>query len=202
MKKIITLLALSLAFATSMFAINFTVGGNFNLGGTLSDDAKYHGLSTGTGAFFNMDMFLGLGLQAEVNVSEDYITVGDKSLTFDERYGIVDTSIMAWWNAKLGPIGLGLGVGPNFSGTISDYEKASELENNNLVVGIAAGANTIFYIGNHFGIVAGVHGVFDFTPRFTVDTDKSQKGQTTISWDTSEWERRSIYGTIGAEYRF
>lgn len=203
MKKLITVLALSFVFATSIFAANFSVGGNMNIGGTVSDDSKYYGLSTGTGAFFNVDFLLGFGLQAEVNFSEDYISVDGNSITFDDRYGIIDTAVMGWWNVKLGPIGFGLGVGPNFSGTLAQYEeKAKDVRNDNLVLGLAAGANSIFYIGNHFGLVAGIHGVFDFTPRFSIEKSNPETGKTTLTWDASDWKRRSIYGTFGAEYRF
>lgn len=196
MKKLITVLFITAVLSASMFAVNFTVGGNINAGGTISDDSNYHGFSAGTGAFFNMDLFMGLGLQAEVNLSQDYISFSSNSITFDERYNIVDSAFMAWWNAKLGFIGLGAGIGPNFSGTISDYE------DNNLVFGIAAGANVIFYLGNHFGLVTGVHGVYDLTSRFGATTSKTEDKVTTITFETSDWKRRSIYGTFGVEYRF
>ena len=196
MKKIFTVLFMAVVLSTSMFAVNFTLGGNLNLGGTISDDSNYHGVSAGTGVFFNMDIFMGLGLQVEVNLSEDFITVGKNSITFDENYGIVDSAVMAWWNAKLGFIGLGAGIGPNFSGTMSDYS------DDNLVVGVAAGANVIFYLGNHFGLVAGAHGVFDLTPRFAALHSSSGRKVHTITFETSDWKRRSIYGTFGAEYRF
>lgn len=196
MKKLFALLILAVGFTGSMFAVNFTVGGNLNAGGTISDDSKYHGFSAGTGAFFNMDIFMGLGIQAEVNLSEDYISVDKNTITFDERYGIVDSAVMAWWNAKLGFIGLGAGIGPNFSGTISDYE------DDNLVLGLAAGANVIFYLGNHFGLVTGVHGVFDFTPRFSAIRTSPEDKVHTITFESEDWKRRSIYGSFGVEYRF
>lgn len=196
MKKLLTLLILTIGLATSMFAVNFAVGGNLNVGGTISDDSSYHGFAAGSGAFFNMDIFMGLGLQAEINVSQDYFSLSGNTLTIDERYGIIDMPVMLWWNGKLGFLGLGAGIGPNFSGTISD------LKNENTTLGVAAGANVIFYIGNHFGIVTGVHGVFDLTSRFIVDTKTPQEGVTEITLNTTDWKRRSVYGTIGAEYRF
>lgn len=196
MKKLISVLIIAASFAVSAFALNFTVGGNFNIGGTVSDDAKFHGYSAGSGAFFNLDLLLGFGVQAEVNVSEDYLAIDGNTITIDERYSIIDMPVMAWWNVKLGPIGFGAGVGPNFSGTVSDYK------NDNVTLGLAAGANSIFYIGNHFGIVLGVHGVFDFTSRFVVDTKNPEEGVTKITINTQDWKRRSVYGTVGVEYRF
>lgn len=202
MKKLVSLMIVLVGLSTSAFGLSISVGGNFNAGGTLSFEQQYAGFSTGGGAFVNLDLFLGLGFQGELNISTQKIGVNynDTSLTINtQNITLFDFPFMVWWNAKLGPIGLGLGAGINFSFSDMPYLSYDSIQSSKLTMGFAAGANAIFYIGRHFGIVVGAHGVFDFTPRFTrTVTDSS----TTYGIETSEWKRSSIYGNVGLEFRF
>ena len=106
---------------------------------------------------------------------------------------------MLWWNGKFGPFGLGAGAGLNFS-TIESYNYLDNYNVDQVSIGFACGANTIFYvIGDFLGIMLGVNAVFDFTPRITVTEEYKE---TTVHVAPKDWTRQSIYGKVGVVCRF
>jgi len=195
MKKIFALLILAIGLSTSAFAVSISVGGNFNGGGTLSTDSQYQGFTAGGGAFLNLNLFLGLGVQAEVNVTTSKMTFIQNSVYVYDDYTIYDVPVMLWWNLRLGSIIVGAGAGLN----ISSIDNVDYYPVERFALGCATGANVIFLVGNHFGIVVGAHGVFDFTPHLSVT---ESRGGTVYTFNASNWTRSSVYGNIGLEYRF
>ena len=198
MKKILSVLFISLSLMVSTFAIEFTLGGRFTAGGNINPDASgYQGGLTGGGIFFNLDLFGGLGFQVEHNFSNQKVTANGSSLTFTD-YGLIDTPIYIWYNATLGPIGLGGGLGVNFAYCPKRYSaNADDVIN----VGLAAGANLIFYLTHHFGLVLSGNYVWDFAPTVTKKMDYSS-GSVTYYYDSTEISRMSVYGAFGVQYRF
>lgn len=199
MKKYFALLIFFVGFLSSSFALHFTVGGNFNIGGTTSQNQDYNGFSIGGGALFNLDLFLGLGFQVEINATNSKVAaVDDNTISFSD-ISIVDVPVMLWWNGKFGSFGLGAGAGLNFS-TIESYNSLDNYNVDQVSIGFACGANTIFYvIGDFLGIMLGVNAVFDFTPRITVTEEYKE---TTVNVALKNWTRQSIYGKVGIVCRF
>lgn len=199
MKKYFALLIFFVGFLSSSFALHFTVGGNFNIGGTTSQNQDYNGFSIGGGALFNLDLFLGLGFQVEINATNSKVAaVDDNTISFSD-ISIVDVPVMLWWNGKFGPFGLGAGAGLNFS-TIESFNNLDNYNVDHVSIGFACGANTIFYIiGDFLGIMLGVNAVFDFTPRITVTEEYKE---TTVHVAPKDWTRQSIYGKVGVVCRF
>jgi len=193
MKKLILVLTILLTFAFSSFAVNFTVGGHAMFGGNLSpDNSEYQGFVCGGGAFFNLDLLLGLGFQGEVNVLTNRVSFSQNTISF-QNYETIDVPFYVWFNLPVRPITFGGGVGLNFSGHTEGNESSG------IIVGVAAGANMIAYIAKHFGLVFAVHYVWDVLPQVT----------NTVSGDTSTYtftvpglQRHSITGSVGLEYRF
>lgn len=193
MKKFLVLFILITGLSSSAFALNLAVGGNVNLGGSLSTDQRFQGMTAGGGAFVNLDFFLGLGVQAEVNVTVSHFLVSTNTIWLMTDYTVLDVPVMLWWNLPLGPIIVGGGAGLNLSILDADYASAK------VALGFAAGANVIFRIGKHFGLVTGVHGLFDFMPRFSVT---GYPNAVAYTFTPSDWTRKAIYGNLGLEYRF
>lgn len=199
MKKYFALLIFFVGFLSSSFALHFTVGGNFNIGGTTSQNQDYNGFSIGGGALFNLDLFLGLGFQVEINATNSKVAAVDNNTISFSDISIVDVPVMLWWNGKFGSFGLGAGAGLNFS-TIESYNNLDNYNVDQVSIGFACGANTIFYvIGDFLGIMLGVNAVFDFTPRITVTEEYKE---TTVNVALKNWTRQSIYGKVGVVCRF
>lgn len=195
MKKLISVFVLAFTLITSSFALDIAVGARGMLGGNIGEDySGFEGIVGGGGAYINLDLFWGLGFQGEVNVVTNKIEVSleNQSVTTTD-YEIVDFPVMLWYNLDLLAVELGGGIGLNFS-TFSN----SELEDTNNI-GLAAGVNFKLFISDHFGLVFGAHGVFDFLPTITVTTDGDT---TTYTANGPSYTRKSIYGTAGLEFRF
>lgn len=196
MKKIFIVFAMLAGLSASVSAIGFSVGGR-GFAGTNLDKT----IVAGGGAFFNLDLIGGFGLQAEANITSSVVTFGEKSVTFTD-YSVLDMPILVWYNAKLPIITIGGGVGLNFSSVLGNgYVTKSDIKNMN--AGLAAGVNVILNINSHFGLVFGANGVFDFTP--TIQKFVSKDGHVTkieLSSDSFSFKRKSIYCSAGLQYKF
>ena len=197
MKKILSVLIIAATMITSSFALGLSLGGRGLIGGNIDNvktavKSKGEGLVYGGGAFVNLEIFGGLGVQAEANFVSNQIG-GEKNIN------MVDIPLMAWYNLNLFDIfSIGLGAGVNFS-TITNNVFHDIKNINTWNTGLAVGANIKFYFNKHFGIVLGANGVFDFTKRSNeeIATDV-MNGQEAKFLNT---ERQSIYGTLGAEFK-
>ncbi|MCR5062006.1 MAG: porin family protein [Treponema sp.] len=198
MKKILASLILLAGVVSTAPALSLAVGGRGFLGGNLqTDDSGLDGFMCGLGAFLNLDLIGGFGFQGEVNYVANQISTGSNSVTFT-HYEILDFPLYVWYNLKLNPIVLGAGAGINFSNYPgSEVEAKGSFAN----VGLAAGANLKVYVSEHFGIVLGATGVFDFFPTI-VKTENTENNSTTYTFSDADYRRKSIYGSLGLEYRF
>ena len=83
---------------------------------------------------------------------------------------------------------------------VENYDYLDNYNVDQVSIGFACGANTIFYvIGDFLGIMLGVNAVFDFTPRITVTEEYKE---TTVHVAPKDWTRQSIYGKVGIVCRF
>lgn len=193
MKKMIMTISLLFGMVVSSYALTISTGGYFNLGGNDSSRIETNGISYGVGAFFNIDLFLGLGFQSEINCTNSVINTGENQIIISDIDTIVDIPFMLWWNGKFGFLGVGAGAGINFSlnDCYSEFVK----------FGISAGANVIFYFNDHIGLLVGATGVFDFPGQISWETDYSDN-KTYVGFTDELWKRNNIYGKVGIVYRF
>lgn len=198
MKKLLAAFIVIAGIVSTAPAINLAVGGRGFLGGNLqTDDSGLDGFMCGLGAFVNLDLIGGFGFQGEVNYVANQISTGNSSITFT-HYKIIDLPVYVWYNLKFKPVEIGGGVGINFSNYPgSEVEAKGSFSN----FGFAAGANVIFNVSEHFGIVLGATSVFDFFPT-VVKTENHENNSTTYSFSESDYRRKSIYGSLGLEYKF
>ena len=115
MKKMIMTISLLFGMVVSSYALTISTGGYFNLGGNDSSRIETNGISYGVGAFFNIDLFLGLGLQSEINCTNSVINTGENQIIISDIDTIVDIPFMFWWNGKFGFLGVGAGAGINLN---------------------------------------------------------------------------------------
>ena len=198
MKKLFAMFIVISGIISTAPAINLAVGGRGFLGGNIqTDDSGLDGFMCGLGAFLNLDLIGGFGFQGEVNYVANQISTGNKSITFT-HYKILDFPVYVWYNLKLEHVAFGGGAGINFSNYPGSEIKSDGVFSN---VGLAAGANFKVYVSEHFGIVLGATSVFDFFPT-VVKTENNEANSTTYSFADSDYRRKSIYGSLGLEYRF
>lgn len=197
MKKLLGVLIIAATMISSTFALGLSLGGRGLIGGNLDTvknavKAKGEGLVYGGGAFVNLELFGGLGVQAETNFVSSQVG-GDKNIN------MVDIPVMAWYNLNLfDVVSIGLGAGVNFGTITNDFIKDVQ-SINTWKTGLAIGANFKIYFNKHFGIVLGANGVFEFSKRSNeAIADNVVNGQQAKFFDT---ERQSVYGTLGAEFK-
>lgn len=193
MKKIILVLSLLCGFTAASFAVDFTVGGNFIFGGNFSsEETNYQGFVSGGGAFINLDLYQGFGFQGEFNLITNRVSFSRNSVTFRATEAL-DIPLCVWYNSPARPISFGAGAGLNFS--VQTYESQS----NEVAIGLAAGANVIAYLGEHFGLVLAAHFIWDAFPQ-VVNT--RTEDSSTYTFSNSESNRQSLCGSLGLQYRF
>ena len=94
MKKMIMTISLLFGMVVSSYALTISTGGYFNLGGNDSSRIETNGISYGVGAFFNIDLFLGLGFQSEINCTNSVINTGENQIIISDIDTIVDIPFM------------------------------------------------------------------------------------------------------------
>ena len=197
MKKILGILIIAATMISSSFALGLSIGGRGLIGGNIdkiqnATKTKGEGLVYGGGAYVNLEVLGGLGVQAEANFVSNQ--VGSS-----ENINLVDIPLMLWYNFDVfDVVSFGLGAGVNFS-TITNNVFQDIKNFNTWNTGLAAGANFKVFFNKHFGLVLGVNGVFDFTKRSNEDIAADVvNGQDAKFINT---ERQAVYGTLGAEFR-
>lgn len=193
MKKLLGVLTVLFCLSASTFAVDFAVGGKGFFGKCISpDNTSYNGFVSGGGAFFNLDLLMGLGIQTEVNVMTNRVTFASNSVSFTE-YETIDVPVYVWFNLPIKPVTIGGGLGVNFSG------HSGGTASQQVIVGVAAGANIIAYVAPHFGIVFGANYVWDAFPQM----EKSVSGDTsTYTFIENDKKRHQICGSVGLEFIF
>lgn len=198
MKKLFVSIALVFGMVSAAFALDVSAGFSANLGGNVgSDYSGYNGLVTGGGSYVNLDIYNGLGFQGEINYVDNQFKISGNTVSFTD-YQTVDFACMPWYQYKFFFGAVGAGIGLNFAYYDEDFGDFS-VDTDKFIPGLAIGTNFKFFITNHFGIVVGAHSVLDFFPII----DKSVSGRTTTyTFENSNFIRKSIYGSLGVDFRF
>lgn len=223
MKKILMSLFVSAFVLTSAFSLNLSfgakgmagiaVGSNIeNLGkdlANISEEIKNKPEVLLNGGFYIDASLLGpLGLQVGANFGKNKVTtVYNDTVVQEFSELILDIPVMLWADLKLGPIGVGLGVGPNLSYSLdAEYTAGGmtiESENlalNKAVIGLTAGANAKIYIKSHIAVVAGASYVLDLQKK-EVALTTDLLGQTITTDDLIGVKRSNVFGNIGIEVK-
>lgn len=190
MKKLITVLMMVALLASSVFAMDLSVGLKGIVG---NDNSTVKGATIGGGFDINLDIKNGFGLEIQSNIVPSKLTSTNDGLTFVNHMS-VNIPVMAWYNAKFSWFGLGLGAG--ISCTMSENHPVNA---SNTKMGLAAGLQTKIFVTKDIAIVAGITGNLDCFPTLT-KTEK--ENSTTYKFVESDFSRNSFYGSIGIEYKF
>ena len=208
MKKLLGVLIVAATLVSSTFAVGLSLGGRGLMGGRLDTvqnlkTNKGEGLSYGGGAYVNLELFAGLGAQAEANFVANKLPSGN-TIT------LIDLPIMGWYSLNLFDLfEIGLGVGPNFSNTFTDFStlisdpptKKNVEGVSTWNTGIAVGANFKIHFGKHWGLVLGANAVFDLTTNEIFKALGSQDVKNQLFGNSQDGKRKEIYGTIGVDIR-
>lgn len=219
MKKLIALAVMAVTMVSAASALDFELGGRFFLGKDIANDASFQNMGTqtadlnltsdlsyGFGAYANFALLAGMGVQAEANLVKGSYAVSDAAESKAQSTLILDVPAMLWWNIKIWRLGVGAGVGPNFSFDLSSGDtkgmsnQAAELAKNNAFkIGLSAGADAKVYVTKHVGIVG--------SGRFVMDLSKKEVPvvvsgyDTGVTYPTVQIARRSLYGGLGVEWK-
>ena len=137
MKKLITVLMMVALLASSVFAMDLSVGIKGIVG---NDNSTVKGATIGGGFDINLDIKNGFGLEIQSNIVPSKLTSTDDGLTFVNHMS-VNIPVMAWYNAKFSWFGLGLGAG--ISCTMSENHP---VDASNTKMGLAAGLQTKIFV--------------------------------------------------------
>ena len=204
MKKLLGVLLVATTLVASTFALDLSIGGRGLIGGNVGKVAevgtnKGEGLVAGGGVYVNLGLFGGLGVQAEANFVSNKISTrknGDKTEGYTlTPCNLVDVPVYLWYNFDIAKLAIGGGLGVNFSAVTQHVLEAAKMKDM-WKVGFAVGANVKFYFNNHFGLVLGANGVFDFLPTEVILTNGTKE-----YLFADDGYRKSIYGTVGAEFK-
>ena len=216
MKKLLGILIVATTLISSTFAFSLSVGGRGLVGGRLdtiknAGQDNGAGLSLGGGVNAHLELFGGLGAQAEANFVVNKLPAGNITL--------IDLPVMGWYQLDLfkDTIAIGFGIGPNFSNIFTDFSSLvknmpGSTPNDVAAVdgkqtwntGLAIGANFKIFFGEkrHFGVVLGANAVFDFTSNEFFNALAAENKTNAFFGDSEDGKRKEIYGTIGIEWRF
>lgn len=210
MKKLIAVMAAAVVCASSTFALGLGFGARGFLGTELTsktfaevgDELKAFNFDKtfnyGFGAYADLSLLGGLGVQGEVNLTYGTVKLSDTSTATNYEAWNIDVPLMLWLNQDIGKVAVGLGAGPNFAISIptSGYKEAmsaaaQEFKDKQFNIGVAVGLDLKFYPTDHFGIVLGGRYITDFT---TTNADSTEQKDV-------EFTRKSLYANVGAEIK-
>ena len=211
MKKLLGILIVATTLISSTFAFSLSVGGRGLVGGRLdtiknAGQDNGAGLSLGGGVNAHLELFGGLGAQAEANFVVNKLPGGNITL--------VDLPVMGWYQLDLfkDTIAIGFGIGPNFSNIFTDLNTLVKdvpniKDESKWNTGLAIGAAFKIFFGEkkHVGLVLGANAVFDFTANEFFNALAQPGGENkknALFGDSADGKRKEIYGTIGLEWRF
>ena len=167
MKKLITVLMMVALLASSVFAMDLSVGLKGIVG---NDNSTVKGATIGGGFDINLDIKNGFGLEIQSNIVPSKLTSTDDGLTFVNHMS-VNIPVMAWYNAKFSWFGLGLGAG--ISCTMSENHPVNA---SNTKMGLAAGLQTKIFVTKDIAIVAGITGNLDCFPTVIKESTEEAEG--------------------------
>ena len=199
MKKLLGLLIVTCTLVASAFSFGLSLGGNFQFGGNVGNtNSDADGLVIGGGFMLNTEFIGGFGVQAEVNTVTKTVRTGENSITFASTVcNVKDVPIMAWYNYNITDafeVGGGAGINLGFY-TDRGYQTTN---NSTMNIGFALGGNLKYNVFSNFGLVLGLHTVFDFLPTTKI---KSNGGKETTYVFGEGLTRKAIYATLGVEIK-
>lgn len=225
MKKLLAVLICAVTMVSSTFALGFCVGAKGFLGTDFDTNADIKqqaqaitklnansDLDFGFGAYTNLTLFAGLGVQAEANLTRGKTTFNVMKQgvdTFEAQelsVWTLDIPLMVWLRGELGPFQLGFGAGPNFAFNIpagdfkSLYDKTrTDIANNVFTMGVCIGADAKFFFNKHLGLVVGARYINDF---MKTDVPVVVAGYDTgSSYPTVAISRKALYANVGLEFK-
>lgn len=209
MKKIIALAVAAITLVSSTFALDFSLGGRAILGTNIAAESSIKETVTGLkpdssfdfggGIYANFALLGGLGVQAEANIINSTVSFNDGNLQNTKTQTLqLDVPLMVWLNLDLWKFTFGFGAGANFGTTLVALDDVTTLSKDSFKIGLAAGADVKFYLTKHLGIVA--------SGRYIMDFKKDERpievaGYEAGSYPTIEYTRRSLYATLGLEFK-
>lgn len=210
MKKIIAMAVTALLFLSASFALDFEIGARGILGRNLDAGSFTENLNAakedktfdfGFGAYANLALFGGLGVQAEANYVNSSITfVNNNAQQVNYAMHIMDLSPMLWLNLDLWKFTIGFGAGPNFEIPLASVSDIVNAKQQNFTVGLVAGADFKFYFTKHLGLVLSGRFIMDWAKK---DVPITVYGVNTgSSYPTYEFTRKTLYGGLGLEFKF
>ena len=214
MKKIIAMAVAAVCLVSTTFALDFELGGRAILGrnleaGSVKDNyAKAKEDKTfdfGAGAYVHLALLGSLGVQAEGNYIKSSVNFTKNEAEENGSYKKVnydlhtlDLSPMLWFSGQIWKLGLGAGVGPNFSVVIPASEKLTSVtkkSKEDFAVGLITGADVKFYFTDHLGLVLSGRYIIDFQEKnieiYGIDTGAKEYSV----------NRKTFYGGLGLEWK-
>lgn len=183
MKKILAAV-LALFIAGSAYSLDLGLGFHANMG---ADNTSGEGTSVGGGAYLNLDLAAGLGLQFQVDVlSGKFYTEGNDLVYYKNPVSFLP--VMIWYNADIGPLVVGGGAGLS----LAFYDKECKCT-------LAAGGNAKLYFGDSFAFVVGVTGILDCFPTWKEKDDGDSKR---FHFEKTNWLFNTVYASVGFEIKF
>lgn len=204
MKKIIAMAVTAVLLVSATFALNFEVGARGILGRNLDGGSFSENLVAaredktfdfGFGAYANLSILGGLGVQAEANYVKSSITFAGNGVDSAQyNMHILDLSPMIWLNLDLWKFEFGFGAGPNFEIPLASLGDVWGAKKEDFTVGLIAGVDVKFYFTKHLGVVASGRFVCDFNKRDVPIIMGATRPE-------FEFTRKSLYGGLGLEFR-
>lgn len=192
MKKFFISIFLLVGMTFSTFALS--AGVRLNGGGNVGNNLP--NASMGIGAYLNLDLIAGFGLQFEVNaITREVFKDGATNELVFRDYTAVDIPAMLWYNFNLPRFTIGGGAGLNFS--YVETKRFKDIKYEVFQAGVACGLNAKFFFNRNIGLVLGATGIFDVIPI----KQTSSNNETRFSLNTN-CKRASIFGSIGVEFNF
>ncbi len=218
MKKLLSVLLILGGMFSSTYALSLAVGAKGILGkdlgstNTISWNSVWNSeTSAGFGAYVNLSLFGGLGVQGEVNVNMKKVVLypyTNVPVAYDYGTTLIDVPVMLWLQLSLWKFSVGIGLGPNFSFDLNPFFNVqngftvNNLTANGYTYGAVAGADVKFYFTKHIGLVASARVIFDIgkgnnNSMFYIDTT----GNLNINYNIIEVTRKVAYGGLGLEFK-
>ena len=208
MKKIIAMAVTAVLLVSATFALNFEVGARGILGRNLDGGSVSENFAAalqdktfdfGFGAYANLSILGGLGVQAEANYVKSSITFTGNGNQNEYSMHILDLSPMLWLNLDLWKFEFGFGAGPNFEIPLASLSDITTAKKEDFTVGLIAGVDVKFYFTKHLGVVASGRFVCDFNKReIPIEVFGHNSGGTYPSYELT---RKTLYGGLGLEFR-
>ncbi len=203
MKKIIAMAVTAVLLVSASFALNLEVGARGILGrnldrGSFTDDYQAalsdKTFDFGFGAYANLTLLGGLGVQAEANYVKSSVNFGNSIQNVDYDMHILDLSPMLWLNLDLWKFEFGFGAGPNFEIPLASLGEVWNAKKEDFTVGLIAGVDVKFYFTKHLGVVASGRFICDFNKR-------DIPVMPGINAPNFEFTRKTLYGGLGLEFK-